>query len=306
MASESADPKEETKEVPAKGEESASSDDASKPESKDDSESAASDGDASADASANSTDDADEEDADSAESADDDGDDAAPGREALDKAAAAAKALDEASAAVSKMTSAEKARSGKSGSKGGKRTKKPVARKSGVSARNVILFGGLVVLLLAAFGVLGSRNNGGPQNAPRWKLNEPVDVEITLVATDANDLNCAMEGEIGGLHCGFTSGNARNAAARGSRDDAKLLQPYSTTNRQNFLAAGLWMQPELKDAAELDKRVKAMQNPRFAVNCKFTPRGKAKSAKVQWKAGADWGPGDGWYVGDVKDCKLAK
>jgi hypothetical protein len=188
----------------------------------------------------------------------------------------------------------------------GARGKRPAPRKSGISMRNVLVFGALVVLLLAGFGVLGTRDAGGPNNAPRWKLNEPVDVELTLVASDASDLNCAMEGEVAGLHCGFTAANAKNPAAQGSRDDAKLLQPYSTTTRQNFLASGVWMQPDTKDAAALDAKIKSMQNPRFSLSCKFIPRGRAKTAKVQWKPGSDWNTGDGWYIGEVKDCKLPK
>jgi hypothetical protein len=188
----------------------------------------------------------------------------------------------------------------------GPKGKRAAPRKAGFSIRNVLLFGALVVLFLAAFGMLGTKDNGGPANAPRWKLNEPVDIELTLVASDANDLACAMEGELAGLHCGYTAPNAKNAAAQGSREDAKLLQPYSTTSRQNLLAANVWMQPELKDAAALDAKIKTMQNSRFSVSCKFTPRGRAKGAKVQWKPGTDWGPGDTWYVGEVKDCKLAK
>ena len=184
--------------------------------------------------------------------------------------------------------------------------KRPAPKKSGFSLRNVLVFGGLVALLLAAFGVLGNRDQGGPNNAPKWKLNEPVDVEITLVASDANDLGCAMEGDVKGLHCAFSTVNAKHPAAGTARDDEKLLQPYSTTNKQNFLAAGVWQQVDTKDPAALDAKVKALANPRFSLTCKFTPRERAKTAKVQWKPGSDWGPGDGWFVGDVKDCKLAK
>lgn len=192
----------------------------------------------------------------------------------------------------------------KSGAAKGKR---PAPKKSGFSMRNVILFGGLVVLLLAAFGLLGNRDQGGPTNAPKWKLNEPVDVEITLVQTDANDLGCAMEGDVAGLHCAYTAPNAKNAAAGAtSRDDDKLLQPYATTNHQNFFAAAVWTQADTKDAVELDKKIKALPNPRFTLACKFTPRGRAKAAKVQWKPGTEWGDGSGWYVGDVKDCRLLK
>ena len=183
---------------------------------------------------------------------------------------------------------------------------RPAARKSGFSVRNLILFGGLVALLLAAFGVLGNHDQGGPNNLPKWKLNEPVDVELTLVTSDATDLGCAMEGESQGFHCGFGATNAKHSLAGTSRDDAKLLQPYATTTHQNLLAAGVWMQDETRDAVALDALVKSLPNPRFSMKCKFTPRAQSKATKVQWKPGTDWGAGDGWYVGEVKECKLAK
>jgi len=222
--------------------------------------------------------------------------------------AAEAKADEKPEAALPKPGAAKAAKPGaaKSAKPGAAGPKRPTTRKSGFSLRNVILFGGLVALLLAGFGVLGTRDQGGPSNAPKWKLNEPVDVEITLVASDAGDLGCAMEGEVEGLHCAYSTQTAKHPSAGGPRDDGKLLQPYATTNKQNFLAAGVWLQADTKDAVALDAKVKTLANPRFSLTCKFTPRGRAKAAKVQWKPGSDWGAGDGWYVGDVKDCKLVK
>jgi len=219
---------------------------------------------------------------------------------------AAEKAAESASTSPKPSADTPRAGAGKPRAAVAVKGKRPAPRKAGFSIRNVILFGALVVLLLAAFGMLGTKDNGGPANSPRWKLNEPVDIELTLVASDANDLACAMESDVAGLHFCYTAANAKNPAAKGSREDEKLLQPYSTTNRQNLLAANVWLQPELNDAVALDAKIKTMQNPRFSVSCKFTPRGRGKGAKVQWKPGTDWGPGEGWYVGDVKDCKLAK
>ena len=187
----------------------------------------------------------------------------------------------------------------------GKVGKRPPVKRSGFSLRNVILFGGLVVILLAAFGVLGNRDGGAPGNAPKWKAGETVNVEITVVTTDYKDLVCAMEGDVKGLHCGFLATNKKNEAAKTSREDEKLLQPFSTTDHVNFLAAGFFMQPELKEklAAENFER----PSPRFSVNCKLVVQGHAKGVKIKWKEDGDaWGSGDPWPLGDVKDCKIAK
>ncbi|MBM4357427.1 MAG: hypothetical protein FJ096_04880 [Deltaproteobacteria bacterium] len=230
--------------------------------------------------------------------------DAAANAEAPRPMAATAPSAKPASA---KPASAKAASAKTAAARPGAKGKRPAPRKAGISMRNVVIFGALVALLLAGFGVLGTRDAGGPDNKPRWKLNEPVDIELTLVANDANDLACSMEGDLAGLHCGYTAANVKNPAAQGSREDAKLLQPYATTNRQNLFAANVWMQPELKDVAALEARIKTLPQQRFALSCKFTPRGFAKSAKVQWKPGSDWGQTDKpWYAGEVKDCKIVK
>ncbi len=177
-------------------------------------------------------------------------------------------------------------------------------RGGGFSMRNVILFGALVVVLLAAFGVLGNRDGGGLPNIRGWKAGDTPNVEITVVTTDWNNLACMMEGDIKGRHCGFTAPNKATDGAKNAREDDKLLQPFSTTDHANFLASGFFMQPELKE--KLDKENWDTPSPRFNVTCKLVVEGRAKAAKVQWKQGDGWGPGDNWPVGEVKECKIAK
>ncbi|MSP26614.1 MAG: hypothetical protein EXR75_15995 [Myxococcales bacterium] len=192
-------------------------------------------------------------------------------------------------------------------SSAGKRPRRgAAARKSGFSTRNVIGFGILVAVLLVAFGMLGTRGGGdGGTPQPRWKIGQVVDVEITVVSPDFRNLSCAMEPEIAGKHCGFAAANKRHEKASGTaRDDASLLQPYTTTDRTQFMAAGVWTQPALKE--KLDKEDFERPGPRFAVACKYTVEGKTAAAQVQWKSGDAWHSGAGWYTGTVSECKIAK
>jgi hypothetical protein len=122
-------------------------------------------------------------------------------------------------------------------------------------------------------------------------------VEITVVHTDARNLNCAMKGDIKGKACAFSSENEKHDGVEAdSKKNANLLQPYTTTDRIQFLAAGLWAQPALS---------KDLPRTRFTVKCKFVVEGKAASASVQWKPGEGWHPGNGWHTGYVKDCSVA-
>lgn len=179
------------------------------------------------------------------------------------------------------------------------------ARKSGFSARNVIAFSLLVAGLLAAFGLLGTKGGEGGQAQPSWKVGQVANVEITLVSPDFKNLACAMEEEVAGKHCAFAAANKRHEKATGTaRDDANLLQPVTTTDRVQFLVAGLFTQPALKE--KLDKENFDSPGPRFAVTCKLTVDGKAKAAQVQWKPGDPWYSGAGWYTGTVSDCAIAK
>ncbi|HHH11294.1 MAG TPA: hypothetical protein ENK23_04380 [Sorangium sp.] len=167
----------------------------------------------------------------------------------------------------------------------------------------MVLFALLVGGFVLAFAFLGNRGGGGPTPVPKWKVGQTVDVEITLVSTDYKNLGCAMAVEVAGKHCAFETQNKKLAGkSDNSRENANLLQPYTTVDGKQLMAAGLWIQPALK--AKLDKENWDNPSPRFTVKCKFKVEGKAKEASIRWKPGIGWNSGNGWWVGTVSNCKL--
>ncbi len=154
----------------------------------------------------------------------------------------------------------------------------------------IVVVGGISLLML----LLGTERGGGGTPAPKWEEGQNVDVEITLVSTDKQDLACASGTEVKGLHCGFES-QARKWS-KSEVDDKKTLRPYSTTNSINFMAAGVWSEPALAG----DK----LPATRFSLKCKFNVAGKMPRADIRWHEGESWNNVQDWYAGAVSDCKL--
>ncbi|RLB61500.1 MAG: hypothetical protein DRI90_11235 [Deltaproteobacteria bacterium] len=151
--------------------------------------------------------------------------------------------------------------------------------------------------IAAAFAFLGNQSGGGGTPRPKWKTGDTVDVELTLVHTDRQNLACAMKEELKGRHCAYEAQNKRSSKSNDARKNDKLLQPYTTTNGMQLMASGLWMQPSM---------IKNVPKARFSVKCKFVVEDKTKNAFVQWKAGEGWHPGNGWVTGELKDCSVGK
>jgi hypothetical protein len=170
------------------------------------------------------------------------------------------------------------------------------AKKGGSPVKAMVLFvvivGGLGLLMWALSG--GEGGGDGPVT-PKWAVGTTVDVEITLVPTDSKDLACAGADEIGGRHCAFEA--QTKAWSKGDNsDDKKLLKPYTTTDRIQFLAAGLWSDPALAPGK--------LPATRFSVKCKYAVEGKMKKPSVRWASDGpwyDWGDG---YSGVVSSCAL--
>lgn len=162
------------------------------------------------------------------------------------------------------------------------------------------------MLLAAGFGFVGnSTRSHGPNNQPKWKKGQIVTVPITLKTTDYKQLACALDKPISGLHCRNETRNKIHSLAAGdkgnSRKNGKLLQPYTTTDRIQVLAAGLWMTAPLKK--KLDKENWKLPSTRFTATCRLKIEGKA-SGSVQWQQGSTWYDAKGWYVGQIESCTL--
>lgn len=160
------------------------------------------------------------------------------------------------------------------------------------SRRNKIIGAAVVVAALAAGGYLIVRS----QIEPAWKVGDVVDVEITLVAGDGKNLACAALDEVEGRHCAFEAADKPWSKSPDQSDD-KTLRPYTTVEKQQLAAAGLWGQPVMQGK---------LPNERFTVACKFKVEGKLVKPMVRWSSTgpfADAGPT--WPAGMLSDCKIA-
>ena len=174
--------------------------------------------------------------------------------------------------------------------------KTPAPPPSAGLGKSVSLFIGVVggiSLLMLLLG--GERGVAGPA-APQWKEGDTVEVDVTLVSTDRQELACASGTELKGLHCGFESQGKRWSKGD-PNDDKKTLRPYSTTNGINFLGAGLWTDPGLTEGK--------LPTTRFAVKCKLNVAGKMPRADVRWREGESFNSVSDWFTGSVSDCKLS-
>ncbi|MCC6554005.1 MAG: hypothetical protein IT372_13425 [Polyangiaceae bacterium] len=186
---------------------------------------------------------------------------------------------------------------------GARRPAKPAARpapppplkaQGGSLGKSMILFLIIIGGLAGAFAYFG-RETGGAGGAPKWRVGDTVEVEISLVSSDIKDLACWSPEAVQGRHCAYES--PTQGWSKGDADDANLLRPYTTTDRVQFLAAGVWSQPALSGGK--------LPASRFAIKCGYKVEGKLKRPGVRWSSEGAWlDRTEDWYAGTVTDCKL--
>src|SRR5262249_6865338 len=117
--------------------------------------------------------------------------------------------------------------------------------KGGSLGKSLFLFVIVLGALGGAFMLLGKEDSAGqgPAPAPKWNVGQTVDLEITVVPSDAKELACASTTAIEGRKCEFET--PQKPAAQSASDDKHMLKPYTTTDRVQFIAAGLWSEPSL-------------------------------------------------------------
>ncbi len=157
----------------------------------------------------------------------------------------------------------------------------------------VIIVGGLIVV----FAVISKEEPGanGPAPAPKWTVGQTVDLELTVVPSDAKDLACSAP-DVGGKKCQFETPGKAYAPVQ--TDDKKVLKHYTTTDRVQIIGAGLWAEPAL-DPSKLP-------NTRFSVKCKYKIESKMKSPGIRWAADGPWFPQTtDWYAGAFSGCSVS-
>lgn len=134
----------------------------------------------------------------------------------------------------------------------------------------------------------------GP-NQYNWSVGDVVDVQLPLVKSDRIELGCSSLDEVAGKHCAFEAPD--KAWSKGeNNDDKKLLKPYTTTDRAQFTAAGLWSEPALA--------LEPLPRARFTVKCRYKVEGMLKTAAVRWERTGQWYRANNWYAGTLSDCKV--
>jgi hypothetical protein len=181
-----------------------------------------------------------------------------------------------------------------SASSGGAR-KAPPPRRAALGT-SILLFVLIIGGLSAGFAILGREDT----TPPKWTVGQVLDLDVTLVPSDARNLTCATAEEIASRHCAFES-EGKPWTKGDVTDDKTLLRPYTTTNGIQFFGAGLWsdagMSPSILPADEA----------RFTARCKYKVEGFIKRGKVRWAPGGPWFEwNDPHAAGTLSDCKVTK
>ena len=168
-------------------------------------------------------------------------------------------------------------------------------RKGGSLGKSMILFVIIIGGVVALLAWISQGTETGPA-APKWKVGDSPDLELTLVADDKKNLACAAPDEIGGAHCAFEA-QAKPWSKGDSADDKKLLKPYTTVDHVQILAAGVWSDPALAGT---------LPTTRFSVKCKYKVEGKMKAASMRWASDGPWYESKDIYSGSISGCKLVQ
>lgn len=133
--------------------------------------------------------------------------------------------------------------------------------------------------------------------------SDQIEVDITLVSSDRDDLACGLKREVSGLRCAFLD-DGKDMSQDISADHT--LAPYLTKSRQLFLIPNLFGQPALaqryeKEATHGTQRTKLK---RFTAHCELTLVEKVQDVSVRWTRKSKMDRfGDGW-VAQVKQCVI--
>jgi hypothetical protein len=151
---------------------------------------------------------------------------------------------------------------------------------------------GLGVWLLLA-GAAYRRNYSASGAA--WHRGAHNFVEITLVRDDRDNLACAADAELDGVHCGF-GGDRQPHRLNTGAGDPRVLSPYNTLGGELLLGAGLWTSPALR--GELPAQ-------RFTVVCDYEIVGALRTVALRWSPSGEFTRVERSVpVGPLRDCAI--
>ena len=126
-------------------------------------------------------------------------------------------------------------------------------------------------------------------------VGSKVKFAVTVVPSDAPELECSSSEVFGGRRCGF---DAEGLATAGDRP----LRPYMTTYRQLVLLSGVFEESHV--TAWLDEARRNDDNSRVTLRCDAVLLGTARSAAVRWQSASAFEAANDVQVGEVLVCRV--
>jgi hypothetical protein len=155
-----------------------------------------------------------------------------------------------------------------------------------------LLLGVAAVLAVVAFSYRGSLGK-----------DTTLDVPITLVTSDRDDLGCAFSSSVGGYRCEAKADGAHWPEPPVPKD---RLAPYYSEDRRLFLIPGLFEQPAIaarfREEDPTGRRRESLR--RFSARCKLRLVQRADGFKVRWLRDDSWHDSGPAWVAEATDCEI--
>jgi len=121
--------------------------------------------------------------------------------------------------------------------------------------------------------------------------------DVTVVASDAQSLDCSSSADFGGIRCAF--------GADGVPRKVDLpLRPYVTFYREVVLLSGLFEEQHV--AAWLREAMRTADPERVSLRCSGEVLGRAPTVGVRWRPGSAFDPLADVLAGSVRECRFEK
>jgi hypothetical protein len=130
-----------------------------------------------------------------------------------------------------------------------------------------------------------------------------LDVPITLVTSDRDDLGCAFSTNVGAYRCEVETDGTAWPEPPAPKD---RLAPYYSEERRLFLIPGLFEQPAIAERFRQEdptgRRRESLR--RFSARCKLRLVQQVEGFKVRWLHDDSWHDSGAAWVAEASDCAL--
>lgn len=132
---------------------------------------------------------------------------------------------------------------------------------------------------------------------------DTIEVHLTLVSSDKDDLACGSDGEFAGFRCQFTHGGEPVEPASAPE---KILAPYMDHQRNLFLIPDLFASEALRQRYDEDSsaRIPRKKRKRFDAICKLRLVQEVEGISVRWVSPDKVSGANRAWVGTVEHCRI--